>query len=560
VRLLAATLLALCALFEMAPSASAETRTLKLYFVHTRERAEITYKENGRYLQGGLNQVNRFLRDWRRNEPTKMDPRLLDLLWEVYRASGSRDYIHVISAYRSPATNAMLRSRSRGVANKSQHMLGKAIDFYLPDVKLAKLRRVGLTMQAGGVGYYPSSGSPFVHLDVGSVRHWPRMSRSELMAMFPDGKTLHVPSDGKPLPGYQQALASYKRRSQSGGTVVASAEPRRSGGFLSAFFSGGEDRDEDDSESRATVAAASAAKPAPAAPEAAAPVPAESPLEAETPAMIIASLSDRSVPVPLFAPRPTAEVPVLADMPEAEAAASGEAIGEEVAELAPGVPVPTPRPEGPLDGVQTALVADAGGLDEARRILEGALADAGTAAGRGPVAETTPRPGDAQPAVVVAALPVDGPLVGSVSRADTRKGMAGKNDGKAEMAVRGERLSSETLRQHVLASLEASDGARVLDIGARTTAKAPKPVAADARGERRPRIIPLPKHVTRHAFDKAPIAETVISTKAPSFTFSPNNAAPREVYTAGFTTGAAKEDPNRFTGKAVTFLSVAKFN
>src|SRR5687768_1108930 len=169
------------------PVASAETRTLKLLFIHTKEKAEITFKRNGRYDQEGLRKINRLLRDWRRNEPTKMDPRLLDLVWQAYKASGSNEYIHVVSAYRSPATNGMLRSRSKGVAKKSQHMLGKAMDFYIPGVKLRRLRDIGLTMQGGGVGYYPSSGSPFVHFDVGNVRHWPRMSRKELVAVFPNG-------------------------------------------------------------------------------------------------------------------------------------------------------------------------------------------------------------------------------------------------------------------------------------------------------------------------------------------------------------------------------------
>ncbi|MGO4842133.1 DUF882 domain-containing protein, partial [Rhizobiaceae sp. 2RAB30] len=112
---------------------------------------------------------------------------------------------HFVSDYLSPATNSLLRSRYNGVAKKSKHMLGKAMDFYLPDVKLKKLREIGLKMQGGGVGYYPTSGSPFVHFDVGNVRHWPKMSRKELVALFPNGKTLHVPSDGKPLPGFEQA-------------------------------------------------------------------------------------------------------------------------------------------------------------------------------------------------------------------------------------------------------------------------------------------------------------------------------------------------------------------
>ncbi len=141
----------------MAPpvEAAGQTRTLKIYFIHTQEKAQITFKRNGKYDPKGLQQINMMLRDWRRNEPTKMDPRLLDLIWEVYQKSGSRDYIHVVSGYRSPATNGMLRSRTKGVAKKSQHMLGKAMDFYLPDVKLKTLREIGMKFQVGGVGYYP---------------------------------------------------------------------------------------------------------------------------------------------------------------------------------------------------------------------------------------------------------------------------------------------------------------------------------------------------------------------------------------------------------------------
>jgi len=148
-----------------AGAAHAETRALKLFNTHTDERATIVFKRNGKYDRAGLAKVNRFLRDWRRDEPTKMDPKLLDLIWEVYRKTGSDEYIHVVSAYRSPATNAALRKRSKGVAQKSQHIRGKAMDFYIPGVPLAKLRAIGLRAQVGGVGYYPTSGSPFVHMD-----------------------------------------------------------------------------------------------------------------------------------------------------------------------------------------------------------------------------------------------------------------------------------------------------------------------------------------------------------------------------------------------------------
>ncbi len=209
-----------------AGEAAAEDRALKLYFTHTGERATIVFKRNGKYDQRGLNQINRFLRDWRRNEPAKMDPRLLDLVWEVYRKSGAKETIHVVSAYRSPATNNMLRNRSRntGVAKRSQHMLGKAMDFYIPGVKLATLRGLAMQMQVGGVGYYPTSGSPFVHLDVGNVRAWPRMSRQELARLFPDGRTIHLPADGRPLPGYQVALAERKKGIRSAPIEIVAGE------------------------------------------------------------------------------------------------------------------------------------------------------------------------------------------------------------------------------------------------------------------------------------------------------------------------------------------------
>lgn len=131
------SLVAAAVVTVLAPSqASAETRTLRLYYVHTGEKAEITFKRDGRFLPDGLKKLNVFLRDWRRNEPTKMDPRLFDLVWQVYRSSGSSQYITVVSAYRSPATNNMLRSKTSGVAKKSQHTLGRAMDFSFPVFRL----------------------------------------------------------------------------------------------------------------------------------------------------------------------------------------------------------------------------------------------------------------------------------------------------------------------------------------------------------------------------------------------------------------------------------------
>ncbi|SNY90933.1 Uncharacterized conserved protein YcbK, DUF882 family [Cohaesibacter sp. ES.047] len=191
--------------------AHASSRSLTLYNTHTKEKATIVYKRNGKFDADGLRKMNRFLRDWRRNESTKMDPALFDLIWQVVQKTGAKKPIHVVSGYRSPATNNMLRRRSRGVAKKSRHMRGQAMDFYLPGVSLAKIRKAGLRMQSGGVGYYPRSGSPFVHIDTGNVRHWPRMTRKQLVRVFPDGKTVHVPSDGKPLRGYKQAKVQVAR-------------------------------------------------------------------------------------------------------------------------------------------------------------------------------------------------------------------------------------------------------------------------------------------------------------------------------------------------------------
>ncbi len=229
-RKLAAGWVALCLLLIATVTAAAETRSLKLYYLHTGEKATIAFKKNGQYIPSGLKKINWFLRDWRRNEPTKMDPMLLDLIWEAYRQSGSNDYIHIISGYRSPASNDMLRKRGRGVAKNSQHTLGKAMDFFLPDVKLSRLREIGLKMEVGGVGYYPTSGSPFVHFDTGNVRHWPKMNRQQLAKVFPDGKTMHIPTDGKPLARYNEAVAAYKRREATGKLVPSAGTSLASSG------------------------------------------------------------------------------------------------------------------------------------------------------------------------------------------------------------------------------------------------------------------------------------------------------------------------------------------
>jgi uncharacterized protein YcbK (DUF882 family) len=197
--------------------ANGDTRTLTLHHIHTDEDITITFKRNGRYDEEALKKLDWFVRDWRKEEEIHMDPQLFDLVWEVSREVSGDATIHVVCGYRSPGTNEMLRHRSNGVAKFSQHTLGKAMDFYIPGASLEALRIAGLRMQRGGVGYYPTSGSPFVHLDVGGVRYWPRMSREELARIFPDGRTVYLPSDGRPLPGYALALADIEKRGSGNG-------------------------------------------------------------------------------------------------------------------------------------------------------------------------------------------------------------------------------------------------------------------------------------------------------------------------------------------------------
>ena len=157
-----------------------------------------------------------------------MDRHLFDILWEVYRDVDGKKPIQIISSYRSPATNAMLRRRSSGVARFSQHMLGHAMDFFIPDVPLEQIRFAGLRLQRGGVGFYPTSGSPFVHLDTGSIRHWPRMTHDQLARVFPDGRTVHVPTDGNPLKGYELARADIEKRGNGDEALTSDqAEPVR---------------------------------------------------------------------------------------------------------------------------------------------------------------------------------------------------------------------------------------------------------------------------------------------------------------------------------------------
>ena len=211
--------------------ANGDTRTLNLYHSHTGESIQATFRVNGAYDPAVLARLNYFLRDWRNNDVTHMDPRLFDVIWEVYRTAGATEPVVIVSAYRSPETNAMLRRRSHAVAEHSQHILGRAMDTTMPGMPMERIREIGMRLQRGGVGWYP--GENFVHLDVGNVRAWPRMSYDQLVRLFPDGKTVHLAADGRTLPRYQEARAEIASR---GGAVSDVPQESPGRGFFAWLF------------------------------------------------------------------------------------------------------------------------------------------------------------------------------------------------------------------------------------------------------------------------------------------------------------------------------------
>ena len=193
--------------------AAGEARTLSVYNIHTKETLTVTYKKDGAYIPEAMKQINHIMRDWRRDLPTKMDPDLIDLIWELHTDLGSKEPVHLISGFRSKRTNERLRRRGGGQARNSQHIQGKAADIHFPDVSVRDMRNSALIRERGGVGYYPKSGKPFVHLDTSRVRHWPRLPRRELALLFPSGKTQHRPRDGKAITkrDVRVAVARMKR-------------------------------------------------------------------------------------------------------------------------------------------------------------------------------------------------------------------------------------------------------------------------------------------------------------------------------------------------------------
>ena len=150
----------------------ADERELSFHHTHTGKRLHVVYWRHGDYVDSALDKINALLSDFRTGEKADIDPELLDLIYDVRASLGSDGTYQIISAYRSPKTNEMLRNRgaSSGVAKKSQHLLGKAIDVRLEGIPTATLRDAAIRLQRGGVGYYEAS--DFVHMDTGRVRRW----------------------------------------------------------------------------------------------------------------------------------------------------------------------------------------------------------------------------------------------------------------------------------------------------------------------------------------------------------------------------------------------------
>ncbi len=211
---------------------SNDTRTLSLKHVHTGETLTITYKKNGRYLPSAMARINYLMRDWRRNKVIAIDPRTIDLMWELYADLGSKQPIKIISGYRSPETNGMLSRIGRKVAKHSQHTAGKAIDLYFPDVPLARLRNSAIVREVGGVGYYPAGAGGFVHIDSGSVRYWPRPSDSQIAQIFRDFKSTIGARMRNPT------MLAMREVNESGTLVATTAKPAKTATSLVASLFG----------------------------------------------------------------------------------------------------------------------------------------------------------------------------------------------------------------------------------------------------------------------------------------------------------------------------------
>jgi len=186
-------------------AATGDSRAISLYNIHTKEMLAVVYKRNGKYVPEAMKRIDWAMRDWRRNETIEIDPALIDLIWEVHAELQSKEPVHIICGYRSRGTNEMLRKTVGGQASQSRHILGKAADVHFPDIPLRQLRYSALLRERGGVGYYPTSAIPFVHLDTDRVRHWPRLPRYEMALLFPSRASPHLAGTGPVTPDEARA-------------------------------------------------------------------------------------------------------------------------------------------------------------------------------------------------------------------------------------------------------------------------------------------------------------------------------------------------------------------
>lgn len=152
------------------PPRKGGTRRISFRNAHTGESFSGVYRAGDKYLPDAFDQINHVLRDFRANKEYPMDPRVLDIIYQVRELTGRNEPLEILSGYRCPETNRMLRKASSGVAKKSLHMKGQAIDFHMQGFSTARLRDIAKSLRAGGVGYY--SKSDFVHVDSGDVRSW----------------------------------------------------------------------------------------------------------------------------------------------------------------------------------------------------------------------------------------------------------------------------------------------------------------------------------------------------------------------------------------------------
>ncbi len=155
---------------SLAVAAPMRAREMCFTNVHTGEKFKGTYWHDGKYLPDAFGEIKRVLRDFRTNDKFPIDPRLIDVLFVLQQRMKNFTPFDVFSGYRSPATNARLRRHDGGVARSSLHMQGQAIDVNQSGTRLSSLKKSAISLKAGGVGFYPSSG--FVHVDTGRVRSW----------------------------------------------------------------------------------------------------------------------------------------------------------------------------------------------------------------------------------------------------------------------------------------------------------------------------------------------------------------------------------------------------